>query len=89
MSSLSEFSKTKLDKKEENIKNVYDEYDKIKNMSQSQAQIRLMSEVLRQKQNGTFNYEALQSQVMALKGYLPEKDYQNLIKLLQTLKWTR
>lgn len=86
MSSLSEFSKSKLDKKEENIKNVYEEYDKIKNLSQSQAQSRLMSEVLRQKQNGTFNYEVLQAQVGALKGYLPEKDYKNLLKLLETLR---
>ena len=38
------------------------------------------------QQNGTFNYEALKRQVESLHGYLPEKDYQNLIKLLETLK---
>ncbi len=63
------------------------EYDKIKNMSQNEAQNNLMAEVLNQKQNGTFDFQKLASQVESLKGYLPEKDFENLKGMLESLKW--
>ena len=90
--SLSGFGNKEL-KKENDIKktnisqeDVYNEYDKIKNMSQAEAQSQLFSEVLRQKQNGTFNFEALSNQVESLRGYLPEKDFQNLQRMLENLR---
>lgn len=65
---------------------VLKQYENIKNMSQSEAQNQLFNEVLKQKQNGTFNFEGLANQVESLKGYLPEKDYINLQKLLESLR---
>ncbi len=65
---------------------VLKQYENIKNMSQSEAQNQLFNEVLKQKQNGTFNFEGLSKQVESLKGYLPEKDYNNLKKLLESLR---
>ncbi len=65
---------------------VLKQYENIKNMSQGEAQNQLFNEVLKQKQNGTFNFEGLSQQVESLKGYLPEKDYTNLRKLLESLR---
>ena len=65
---------------------VVKEYDKIKNLSQEEAQKLLFNEVFRQKQNGTFNFEALSAQVEGLRGYLPEKDFQNLKRMLESLR---
>ena len=67
-------------------KDIMQEYDKIKDLSQEEASNRLYQEVFKQKQNGSFDFNALQNQVEGLKGYLPEKDYQNLKRILQTLK---
>lgn len=85
---LSSFSKEKLQEhnnaiQEEDIKN---EYEKIKDLSQQEASNRLMQEVMRQKQNGSFDFDKLAQQVDALKGYLPQKDFESLQKLLQTLR---
>ena len=88
-STLSDFSKVELNKNKENTttgKIVHEQYDKIKNLSQSEASSMLMNEVFRQKQNGTFDFEGLSRQVESLKGYLPEKDYQNLQRMLASLK---
>lgn len=100
-STLSGFSKVDLNDKnasnkeekgqsfaeESNInKNVYDEYNKIKNLSEQEAQARLMNEVFKQKQNGSFDFEALSRQVEGLKGYLSEKDFVNLKRMLDNLR---
>lgn len=85
MSSLSEFSNKNLEQNDGG-KQVYQNYEKISSLSHDEAHTMLQAEVLRQKQNGTFDFEALQKQVRALENYLPEKDYKNLLKLLQTLR---
>lgn len=87
--SLWDFGEQDLNKRvkdEEVQEDIYREYDKIKNMSESQAQSKLMEEVFKQKQNGTFDFNALANQVESLKGYLPEKDYLNLKGMLENLK---
>ena len=87
--SLSSFGDEKLEKEKVHINeqdSIMQEYYKIKNLSQQEAQNQLFSEVLKQKQNGTFNFNALSQQVETLKNYLPEKDYQNLKRMLENLK---
>ena len=82
MSSLSNFSKNRMEKDEK----ICQEYEKVKDLSRDEAQVMLRAEVERQKQNGTFDFDALQRQVRSLESLMPQQDYQNLIKLLQTLK---
>lgn len=82
MSSLSNFSKNRMEKDEK----ICQEYEKVKDLSRDEAQVMLRAEVEQQKQNGTFDFDALQRQVRSLESLMPQQDYQNLIKLLQTLK---
>lgn len=87
--SLSDFSNVNLNENKSQKMtqdDVIKEYDKIKNLSQDEAKSQLMNEVFKQKQNGTFNFQNLSAQVDGLKGYLPEKDYQNLKRMLESLR---
>lgn len=92
---LSGFSQTQINKsKEQNFNekvdiknsNVMDEYEKIKNFSQSEATSMLFNEVQKQKLNGSFDFQALSKQVESLQGYLSEIDYKNLKKMLESLR---
>ncbi len=65
---------------------VMSEYNKIKNLSQEEATAKLYQEVFKQKQNGSFDFNNLLSQVEGLRGYLPEKDFENLKRMLNTLR---
>ena len=47
---------------------------------------KLFEEVARQKQNGTFDYDALSKMIETLRGSLPENDYNNLKRILESLK---
>ena len=66
--------------------NVMNEYNNIKNLSQEEASKKLYEEVFKQKQNGSFDFNQLVKQVDGLKGYLPEQDFQNIKRILDTLK---
>lgn len=92
-STLSSFGQSDLnnsnDKKQSKNQNnnfTYDQYDKLKNISQSQATQLLFDTVKAQKQAGTFDFEGLQKQVDGFKNYLPKQDFENLQKLLNSLK---
>lgn len=88
MSRLSEFQP----KKENNIngKNQEEElrqkYDHFKGMNQSQLNAQLYQEVARQKSAGTFDYASLSNMVEGMRGSLPENDYQNIKRILETLR---
>ena len=82
MGKLSNF-KTEKENQQEKLMNKYNEY---KNMSESQLSGELLKEVQRQKNNGTFDYEKLEKMVESLKDNLPEENYNNIKRILQSIK---
>lgn len=75
--------------KNENIseKTLQERYDKYKNMDASQLSNELISEVGRQKMEGSFDYKKLENAVESLRGNLSEENYKNIKKILEGLKW--
>lgn len=82
MAKFSQFT-GKTQSREEQIKDKFDQY---KDMSHDQLQSTLLGEVAKQKANGNFDYDGLKSMVNSLQGVLPERDYQNILALLESLK---
>lgn len=73
----------KSQKSEQDIKSRYDE---LKDLDRDSLQAKLNEEVAAQKANGTFNYELLQSSLESMRAFLPPENYQNLQRLLQSIK---
>ena len=78
-------------KKEERTKpmseeDVMKQYEELKGMDNSQLKARLIDEVAKQKRDGTFDYASLAQSVESIKGYLPQKTYQNLKNMLDNLR---
>lgn len=63
-----------------------DKFDYYKNMNQQQLNSELFSEVARQKANGTFDFNKLSQMVESLRGSLPEQDYNNIKRILESLR---
>lgn len=61
-------------------------YDQLKNLDASSLQAKLAEEVAQQKANGTFNYSLLQSSLESMKAFLPPENYENLKRLLESIK---
>lgn len=61
-------------------------YDQLKDLDASSLQAKLAEEVAQQKANGTFNYPLLQSSLESMKAFLPPENYENLKRLLESIK---
>ena len=86
MARFSQFkSQTKVNNSvgEEEIKDKYNSY---KDMSKEELNDALFKEVAKQKSAGTFDYDRLESMVGSLQGVLPAKDYENIQRMLESLK---
>lgn len=68
---------------EQDILKKYNEY---KDLPGEQLNQELFKEVSRQKMNGTFDYQKLKSMLDGLKGSLSEENYQNMLKILESLQ---
>ncbi len=97
MSKLSEFKNNKIDEKEntqnnktqkENIteKDLMDKYNQYKDLDSNQIRDELFNEVARQKANGVFDYNKLENSLDSIKGVIGEDNYQNMKKILESLK---
>lgn len=97
MSKLSEFKNNKIDEKEntqnnktqkENIteKDLMDKYNQYKDLDSNQIRDELFNEVARQKANGVFDYNKLENSLDSIKGVISEDNYQNMKKILESLK---
>lgn len=87
MSKLSQYKGGEKENAEDNAqRELKNKYNTFKNMNKEQLNVQLMQEVARQKSSGSFDYEALSNMVESLKGALPEKDYQNVKRILESLK---
>ena len=69
-----------------NEKKIQEKYDEYKDMSQKDLSEELFKEVSRQKSKGTFNYNALSSMVENLRPSLTQEQYQNMKRILESLK---
>ena len=61
-------------------------YNKYKDMDAETLNSTLLSEVARQKSNGTFDYQKLESMLEGMKDALGETNYQNMKRILESLK---
>ncbi len=81
---ISEFSK-----KDENTnrqKSMAQAYDELKDCSHDELMQKLQNEIFKQKQNGTFDYEGLKSTLERVKLYLPKETYENMLKIVESLR---
>lgn len=91
MGRLSDFKSNDQEKKEQTKQNVtekdvMDRYNMYKDMSSSQLNGELFKEVARQKQAGTFDYAKLENMLESLRGSLTDENYQNMKRILESLK---
>lgn len=68
---------------EQDLMNLYNKY---KDMDAGSLNSTLLSEVARQKSNGTFDYQKLESMLEGMKDALGETNYQNMKRILENLK---
>lgn len=68
---------------EQDLMNLYNKY---KDMDAGSLNSTLLSEVARQKSNGTFDYQKLESMLEGMKDALGETNYQNMKRILESLK---
>ena len=84
MGRLSDFQSSKEEKVSE--KDLREKFDEYKDMNKDQLSKQLFSEVAKQKAEGKFDFQQLSSMVENLKGMLPEQDYQNIKRILESLR---
>lgn len=63
-----------------------DKYNELKDLSHDDLSKKLIDEVARQKQNGTFNYNQILQTMEGLRGFMPQENYENMKRILDTLK---
>ena len=85
MAKLSNFSSNN-SQKNVNEKSLQDAYNKYKDLSQSELFSTLMSEVAKQKENGTFDYNALENMVNSMQNAMPKENFDNIKRILNRLK---
>ena len=73
-------------KKNVSEKDIMEKYNEYKDLSASQLNDELFKEVAKQKQDGSFNYAQLENMVESLKGSLSPENYQNMKRILESLK---
>lgn len=90
MAKLSDFNIDNKNSEPQNQKvsqeELYQKYNEYKDLSQSQLNNELFKEVSRQKQNGTFNYQQLESMLEGLRPTLGEENYKNMKRILENLR---
>ena len=89
LKSLSEFSEENVEgKKEESFKesNLKEAYEKYKDMPEDELLKTLFTEVDKQKQNGTFNFENLKSLVESMAPMLTSEQLNNINILLEKMR---
>ena len=81
---LSDFVKNgNLEEKEK--EDINKKYGELKDLSHYELLLRLKSEIERQKEAGEFNYDALISSLNAIKMYLPNETYENMIRIIDEI----
>lgn len=84
MSCQTDEKRAKKQKDEE--KQIENEFNELKNCSSDQLMEKLAQEVKKQKLNGQFDYEALKNSIEQIKIYLPTQTYENMLRIIESLK---
>ena len=90
--SFSEFTKQKVEKEEKKTRHEMTEedvkkrYEELRAMDNSQLTATLFEEVAKQKREGTFDYNSLLASVENIRGLIPQKTYNELKNLLESLR---
>ena len=77
---------SEMSEQKEEKKSVEEQYKEVKDLSQDELFKRLVGEVERQKQKGTFDYDGLILTIEKMKNYLPEQTYKNILSVLEKVK---
>lgn len=83
MSKNQSTSKTKNTNSKKDINQAYED---LKDRPADELFSMLSKEIQNQKLNGTFDYGALRSSVEKIKMYLPTQTYENMIRIIDSLK---
>ena len=67
-------------------KTIDEAYDELKDCSSQELMERLTKEIQGQKLSGTFDYNALMASIEQLKTYLPTQTYENMIRIIESLR---
>ena len=67
-------------------KTIQESYEKLKDCSSNELMSMLAKEIQGQKDRGTFDYEGLLASIEKIKGYLPKQTYENMIRIIESLK---
>lgn len=67
-------------------KNIKETYEELKDFSSDELMSRLVKEVQAQKNSGVFDYDALRASIEKIKIYLPTETYENMIRIIESLK---
>lgn len=67
-------------------KDINEAYEELKDCSSEELMQRLSKEIQGQKLNGTFDYDALMSSIEKLKSYLPTGVYENMVRIIESLR---
>lgn len=74
------------EQKSTNENSIKDAYDKLKDCSADDLMQKLSKEIASQKQRGTFDYDGLVKSLDKIKVYLPKETYENMIRIIDSLK---
>ncbi len=85
MAKLSNFNSSN-SQKNVNEKSLQEAYDKYKDLPQSELFSTLMTEVAKQKENGTFDFNALENMVNGMQNTMPKENFENIKRILNRLK---
>ena len=67
-------------------KNINEAYEELKGCSSDELMNRLVNEIQSQKSSGVFDYDSLLSAIEKIKLYLPAPTYENMIRIIESLK---
>lgn len=67
-------------------KSINEAYEELKGCSPEQLMEKLATEIKGQKLNGTFDYDGLCATIEKLKMYLPTQTYENMMRIIESLK---
>ncbi len=76
----------KINKTNVDNKKIEEAYNTYKDMNENQLMAELLSQVSKQKQNGTFNYQQIKNSVETLTPFLNEEQKNNLLSILEKIK---
>ena len=65
---------------------IQDKFNTYKDMSKEELNNQLLKEVARQKSEGSFDYNSLERMVDSLQGSISANEYNNIKRLLESLK---